>query len=94
MTCMSFTRPGPQTAPRRPPTVAAAALSLVRTAWRAYWDWSARRTTVMILRSLDRRTLHDIGINPSEIESLVNGCRDGDRRRRYDAAWPWRSGGA
>jgi uncharacterized protein YjiS (DUF1127 family) len=93
MTCMSCTRPGAHNARRRPPSFAVRAANLIRAAWRAYWDWSARRTTVMILRSLDRRTLHDIGINPSEIESLVNGCGD-DRRQRYDAAWPWRSGGA
>jgi uncharacterized protein YjiS (DUF1127 family) len=61
--------------------------------WRAYWNWRAREATILILRSLDRRTLRDIGVDPSEIHSCVYGeC--GDRRRRYDAAWPWRSGGA
>jgi uncharacterized protein YjiS (DUF1127 family) len=60
----------------------------VRKAWRAYWDWRARRLTVMMLSSLDARTLHDIGISPSEIESLVR-CSAG-RRRRYDAGWVWR----
>jgi uncharacterized protein YjiS (DUF1127 family) len=57
--------------------------------WRAYWDWRARKATVFILHSLDRRTLGDIGVDPSEIESLV-WCEACDRRRRYDAAWPWR----
>jgi uncharacterized protein YjiS (DUF1127 family) len=61
---------------------------LVRRAWRAYWAWRARRVTVMLLQSLDDRTLHDIGISPSEIESLVH-CPIG-RRRRYDASWLWR----
>jgi uncharacterized protein YjiS (DUF1127 family) len=42
----------------------------------------------MLLQSLDDRTLHDIGISPSEIESLVR-CPS-DHRRRYDASWLWR----
>jgi uncharacterized protein YjiS (DUF1127 family) len=71
------------------PTPSAAA-GLVRKAWRAYWEWRARRMTVMILSSLDARTLHDIGISPSEIESLVR-CTAG-HRRRYDARWLWRCG--
>jgi uncharacterized protein YjiS (DUF1127 family) len=57
--------------------------------WRAYWDWRARKATILMLRALDRRTLADIGIDPSEIQSLVQS-RACDRRRRYDAAWPWR----
>jgi uncharacterized protein YjiS (DUF1127 family) len=92
---MTCTQPAPPAVRRRAAlTLAAArAATSVRTAWRAYWNWRARKATILILSSLDRRTLHDIGINPSEIESLVNGCGD-DRRQRYDAAWPWRSGGA
>jgi uncharacterized protein YjiS (DUF1127 family) len=73
------------------PTFVSRAASLVRRAWRAYWERRARKSTVFILRSLDARTLHDIGISPSEIESLVQ-CND-ERRRRYDAAWLWRRGG-
>jgi hypothetical protein len=42
--------------------------------------------TVAILRSLDARTLRDIGISSGEIESVVHG-RAGDRRCRYDAHW-------
>ena len=75
------------------PSPAVRRTGFVRRWWRTYWDWRARKATILILRSLDCRTLHDIGIHPSEIESLVDG-RDGDRRQRYDAAWPWRSGGA
>ncbi len=71
-------------------TLAARTGALIRRAWRAYWDWRARKVTILLLRSLDRRTLHDIGISPSEIESLVCGCA-GDRRRHYDASWLWRS---
>jgi len=73
-----------------------AATSVARVAkrwWRSYWNWRAREATVLILRSLDRRTLRDIGIDPREIRSCVYG-ESGDRRRRYDEAWPWRSGGA
>ena len=90
MTCMTCLRPGPPAVRRPPLTLGARAASSIRTAWRAYWDWRARKATILILSSLDRRTLHDIGVSPSEIDSLVNGCGAGDRRRRYDAAWPWR----
>jgi uncharacterized protein YjiS (DUF1127 family) len=67
--------------------------AFLRRWWGAYWDWRARKATILILHALDRRTLKDIGIDPSEIESLVwsGTC---DRRRRYHAAWPWASGGA
>jgi uncharacterized protein YjiS (DUF1127 family) len=57
--------------------------SLIAWGWQAYWDWRIRRTTVLMLRSLDRRMLRDIGIDPSEIESLAYDVR-GDRRRRHD----------
>ena len=39
----------------------------------------AQRATVLMLRSLDGRTLKDIGIDRSEIESVVYGRPD-DRR--------------
>jgi uncharacterized protein YjiS (DUF1127 family) len=66
-------------------------VGLIRRAWWAYWDWRARRVTVMLLSSLDARTLRDIGISPGEVDAWVNsneGCR-----RRYDAGWLWRCGG-
>jgi uncharacterized protein YjiS (DUF1127 family) len=81
-TCMCHTPPAADDA---------RASGLIRKAWRAYWDWRARRVTVMLLSSLDARTLRDIGISPGEIEALVN-CSQG-RRRRYDASWLWRCGG-
>ena len=71
-------------------TLKARALAVARRGWRTYWERRARRATVLILCSLDERTLHDIGISPSEIESCVYGT-DGDRRRRYHERWPWRS---
>jgi uncharacterized protein YjiS (DUF1127 family) len=49
--------------------------------WQAYMRWATRRATARILHSLDARTLKDIGINESEITSIVYGT-DGDRRRR------------
>jgi uncharacterized protein YjiS (DUF1127 family) len=50
--------------------------------WRAYLDRRAQRATVRILHSLDARTLRDIGVSRTEIESLVYGrC---DRVRGYD----------
>ena len=71
-----------------PPSAAPRRTGLARRWWHAYWSWRARKATVFILRSLDQRTLNDIGIDRSEIDSLVYGS--GDRRRRYDDAWPWR----
>jgi len=62
--------------------------ALVRRGWCSYWERRARRATVFILRSLDERTLRDIGISPSEIPSCVYGSDD--RLRRYDRSWPWR----
>ena len=59
---------------------------LVRRAWHAYWDWRAKRMTVHILRSLDERTLKDIGISQGEICSVVYGAA-GARRRCYQERW-------
>jgi uncharacterized protein YjiS (DUF1127 family) len=66
--------------------------AIARRTWRTYWERRARRATVLILCSLDERTLRDIGISPSEIESCVYG-RSGDRPRRYHESWPWRKRG-
>ncbi len=55
-----------------------------RWAWRSYWDRRARKVTAQILRTLDERTLRDIGIGPGEIDSVVYG-RPGDRRHQYGA---------
>jgi len=61
-------------------------------AWRAYWDWQRRRTTVRILSALDDRTLKDIGINPSEITSYAYGHPD-HRRRTCELGWRLNSHG-
>ena len=73
------------------PTLATRAAILARRAWHTYWDWRARQATVEILRALDTRTLHDIGLSRGEIESVVHGKR-GDRRLCYDAGWRGRAG--
>jgi uncharacterized protein YjiS (DUF1127 family) len=59
---------------------------LLRAAWRGYWARRAQKATVLILQSLDDRTLRDIGISSGEIESSVYG-KARDRRRRYDERW-------
>ena len=78
MTCKELTTTADQTSPTPTSWLA------VRTAgmWRAYLDRRARRATVRILQSLDARTLKDIGISRTEIDSLVYSDRS-DRIRRY-----------
>jgi uncharacterized protein YjiS (DUF1127 family) len=58
--------------------------------WTRFATWYARRATERALEALDRATLKDLGIAPSEIASLVHGTK-GDRTRRYDEDW-WRGG--
>jgi len=98
MSCPSCTQANAAGAPsadgdRRLSPLAGRIGSFIAKAWRAYWDWRVKRTTVVILLSLDRRTLHDIGIDPSEIESLVYDVGR-DRRRRDGAPRFWPGGGA
>jgi uncharacterized protein YjiS (DUF1127 family) len=54
--------------------------------WNSYWAFRAQRATSHILHSLDDRTLADIGIERSEIESVI---RDTSRQRlrTYDPKW-------
>jgi uncharacterized protein YjiS (DUF1127 family) len=66
--------------------VSARISSIVRQLWRAYWDYQARRATIMLLHALDDRALADIGFNRSEIESAVFASTS-DRLRRYDPKW-------
>jgi uncharacterized protein YjiS (DUF1127 family) len=84
------TQPGSRDIDQSRPTLRARAVAFSRRGWRTYWERRARRATVLILCSLDERTLHDIGISPSEIESCVYS-RSGDRLRRYHESWPWRT---
>jgi uncharacterized protein YjiS (DUF1127 family) len=53
-----------------------------RQLWSAYWRHRAQRGTVVLLHSLSDRCLGDIGIDRSEIESVVYSLSD-DRLRRY-----------
>jgi uncharacterized protein YjiS (DUF1127 family) len=61
---------------------------LVERLWTRFRTWQAQRETARLLYSVDRATLHDLGISPREIESLVYG-EGNDRVRRYDPNW-WR----
>ena len=60
-------------------------------AWTAWRRKRAQQNTVHILSSLDGRTLKDIGIDPSEIESMVYG-NPSERVRPYGKDWRLRSG--
>ena len=55
--------------------------SVARSAWHAFWERRANRAAVVMLQSMDGLALHDMGINRSEIESMVYGARR-DRRNR------------
>ena len=57
-------------------------LGLSRRAWAAYWTRRAEQATVAILHSLDDRSLKDIGIDRSEIESVVYAARHERQERR------------
>jgi uncharacterized protein YjiS (DUF1127 family) len=52
---------------------------MTRRAWTGYWTRRAEHATVAILHSLNDRTLKDIGLDRSEIESVVYGERRGGR---------------
>jgi uncharacterized protein YjiS (DUF1127 family) len=51
----------------------------VQKAWRDYWRRRAARATLAVLHALDDRTLKDIGLHRTEIESVVHGTC-GERR--------------
>jgi uncharacterized protein YjiS (DUF1127 family) len=46
-------------------------LGLAQRAWTTYWRRKAERAAVFALHALDDRTLKDIGMDRSEIESVV-----------------------
>jgi len=47
--------------------------AVVTKAWNGYWEYRANRAAIAMLQSMDGQALHDIGINRSEIESVVYG---------------------
>ena len=65
--------------------------SRLKRIYQAFHDWQARRATREILRSLDGRTLKDIGLDVNEIDSIVFAEHD-ERRNRYEPQWKskWR----
>jgi uncharacterized protein YjiS (DUF1127 family) len=60
----------------------ARAAGMSRAWWRAYREHRTRRSTAMLLRSLDDRTLADLGLDRSEIASAVSGSSQNGRRLR------------
>jgi uncharacterized protein YjiS (DUF1127 family) len=56
--------------------------------WQKYWDGRRRQVTVMILRSLDERTLRDIGVDRVEIASLVDNINEQQSRFQL-TRWPF-----
>ncbi|HET6927320.1 MAG TPA: DUF1127 domain-containing protein [Hyphomicrobiaceae bacterium] len=54
--------------------------------WRAFWLHRARRASIVLLSSLDDRTLADIGLARSEIESVVRH-KSRQRLRHYAPDW-------
>jgi len=59
---------------------------ILRDLWRAYWAHRARRASIVLLSSLDDRTLADIGLARSEIESVVHE-KSRQRVRYYAPDW-------
>lgn len=88
---MSAAQLAKATSHRHSATLAVRLAASVRRSWVAYWNWRARKATVHILRSLDGRTLKDIGLDPGEIESAVYG-KPNDRLRPYREDWTLRTG--
>lgn len=56
-------------------------LQTIRTTWERWQRMRRKQRTVRILRGLSDRTLKDIGVDRSRIESIVHGCGE-DRRMR------------
>lgn len=63
----------------------------VTNAWARYWVRRAERATVFVLHSLDERTLKDIGMDRSEIESVVYGQAAGSHASERRATMCTRS---
>lgn len=70
------------------PTLLHSTAAALRSAWLAYWQRRARRATVVLLQSLDEPQLRDMGINRSEIESVVYAPPT-ERRHTYHGGACW-----
>ena len=53
--------------------------------WQAYWRRRSERATIVQLHSLQDYVLHDIGIDRSEIESVVRTRSRGQTNRAFTA---------
>ena len=58
----------------------------LRDLWRAYWAHRARRASIVLLSSLDDRTLADIGLARSEVEAVMRE-KSRQRLRHYAPDW-------
>jgi uncharacterized protein YjiS (DUF1127 family) len=68
------------------PTLTAKLAGWVVTRWEAHLAWRRYQRTVRSLGALDDRTLHDIGLERSEITSYAS--RGGDGRHPADRFMP------
>jgi uncharacterized protein YjiS (DUF1127 family) len=76
-----LTRPVGRPAVRSPVSCAMADMALH--VWTRYWTRRAEHATIGILHALDDRTLKDIGLDRSEIESAVCSTRRDERRMSW-----------
>jgi uncharacterized protein YjiS (DUF1127 family) len=58
----------------------------LRRLWRAYWRYKAHRAAVVILPSLDDRTLRDIGLTRHIVHTAMFGTA-ADRVHLHDVWW-------
>jgi len=63
-------------------------VEMAQHAWTRYWTSRAEHATVGILSGLDDRTLKDIGLDRSEIESVAYSAIRGERRVCWSPAGP------
>ncbi len=64
--------------------LSAASRPTSRNGWREYLQRRRLKATIFTLRGLDDRTLRDIGLDRSEIESVVHSKGAGRRLRYLD----------
>jgi uncharacterized protein YjiS (DUF1127 family) len=84
---MAFAAQTPYTVEPAPTWLERSVEALARV-WQSFWERRAQRATIALLQSLDQQTLRDIGINRSEIESVVYGPPI-ERRRIYREGGCW-----